>query len=377
MKGQEIARAGQVRRIDETTYMVHSQFGDWEYQVVQTELGWTCACPDCVYRQTKCKHIFGVEFSRMIREEVRREVVIEPVSVYECLFCHSKNLKRFGIRHNQCGDIQRFLCADCTRTFSINIGFEKMKHNPKAITSAMQLYFNGESLRNVADSLRLLGGQVSHMTVYNWIRKYVGLMQSYADKITPQVGETWRTDELFLKVKGDLKYLFAMMDDETRFWIAQQVADNKGTSDVRPMFRDAIQKAGKKPKTLISDGASNFHDAFRKEMWSQFGEERSPDHVRDIRLGGEIHNNKMERMNGEIRDREKVMRGLKRSDTPILKGVQIFHNYIRPHEGLDGRTPAEVAGIVVKGEDKWKTLIQNASRNQVARAYQGSDPVES
>ena len=69
----------------------------------------------------------------------------------------------------------------------------------------------------------------------------------------------------------------------------------------------------------------------------------------------------MERMNGEIRDREKTFRGLKNVDTPILKGYQIFHNYLRPHEGLEGKTPAEVAGIEVKGDNRWITLIQNAS----------------
>lgn len=68
----------------------------------------------------------------------------------------------------------------------------------------------------------------------------------------------------------------------------------------------------------------------------------------------------MERLNGEIRDREKVFRGLKKSDTPILTGYQIYHNYIRPHEGLDGKTPAEAAGIKVEGKNKWVTLIQNA-----------------
>jgi hypothetical protein len=71
----------------------------------------------------------------------------------------------------------------------------------------------------------------------------------------------------------------------------------------------------------------------------------------------------MERMNGEVRDREKVMRGIKRTDTPILKGVQIFHNYIKPHEGLDGKTPAEAAGIKVEGGNKWLTLIQNAGHD--------------
>ena len=69
----------------------------------------------------------------------------------------------------------------------------------------------------------------------------------------------------------------------------------------------------------------------------------------------------MEKLNGEIRQREKTMRWLKRKDTPILKGYQIYHNYIREHEGLDGKTPAEACGIKIEGKNKWKTLIENAS----------------
>jgi putative transposase len=57
----------------------------------------------------------------------------------------------------------------------------------------------------------------------------------------------------------------------------------------------------------------------------------------------------MERLNGEIRDREKVMRSLKNEDTPILTGYQLFHNYIRAHQGLDGKTPAELCGIHIEG----------------------------
>jgi hypothetical protein len=72
----------------------------------------------------------------------------------------------------------------------------------------------------------------------------------------------------------------------------------------------------------------------------------------------------MERMNGEIRDRERVMRGLEKKGTPILKGVQLFHNYIRPHMALDGTTPAERAGIQVRGNDKWLTIIQNAGHKR-------------
>ena len=36
-----------------------------------------------------------------------------------------------------------------------------------------------------------------------------------------------------------------------------------------------------------------------------------------------------------------------------------------PHMGLEGKTPAEAAGIQVKGADKWLTLIRNASQHSV------------
>jgi hypothetical protein len=81
-------------------------------------------------------------------------------------------------------------------------------------------------------------------------------------------------------------------------------------------------------------------------------------------MDGTVHNNKMKRMNGEIRDRERVTRTLEKPDTPILTGMQIYHNYVRPHEALNGRAPSEAAGIRVEGENRWLTLIQNASKKQ-------------
>jgi putative transposase len=72
-------------------------------------------------------------------------------------------------------------------------------------------------------------------------------------------------------------------------------------------------------------------------------------------MQGDHNNNEMERLNGEVRDREKLMRGL-------LTGYQLFHNYLRPHEALKGKTPAEVCGIEIKGDNKWKIVIENAVR---------------
>lgn len=237
-----------------------------------------------------------------------------------------------------------------------------MKHNPQAITSAMQLYFSGESLRNTMNSLKLLGVEVSYRTVLNWIKKYVSLMKNYVETITPNVSDIWRADEIYIKVKGDMKYLFAMMDDETRFWIAQEVAESKDKHDTRKLLQMSKKLTGKKPMTFITDGLQSYHDAYKKEFWTLKGPRT--EHIRHIKLSGDMHNNKMERMNGEIRDREKTMRGLKKDETPILQGYQLFHNYIRPHDGLDGKTPSEACGITIEGKNKWKTLIQNASKRR-------------
>jgi transposase-like protein len=369
-KGLDIAKMpSQVKRIDTSTYEVFSQSSDGKYEVLNTSLGWMCSCPDHVYRGTKCKHIFAVEFSISLRETIRR---IEPMeNLTECIYCGSSNIVKDGIRHNKHGDIQVYQCKSCSHYFTFNIGFERMKHNPQAITSAMQLYFSGESLRNTMKSLKLLGVEVSYRTILNWIKKYVNLMKNYVETITPNVSDTWRADEIYIKVKGDMKYLFAMMDDETRFWIAQEVAETKYTHDARKLFQMSKQLMGKKPMTLITDGLPAYHDAYLKEYWTLKKETRT-EHIRHITIRGDHNNNKMERMNGEVRDREKVMRGLKKTDSPILSGYQLFHNYIRPHEGLKGKTPSEACGIKIEGENKWITLIQNASQQTKSNTLNNS-----
>lgn len=238
--GKEIAqKENQITRIDEHHYKVKSQTTENEYNVISTEYGWSCSCMDHFYRKVCCKHIHAVEYSLAIRKEVEKErIVIEQLNVSVCPQCKSNKIVRHDIRYNKYGDLQRYTCKDCKKRFSFNLGFEKMRTNPQTITSALQLYFTGESLRNVQKFLRLQGVEVSHKTVYVWIKKYIKLMEKYLENITPKVSDKWRSDELFLKIKGNTKYLYALMDDETRFWIAQLVADNKYNEDIQELFKE-------------------------------------------------------------------------------------------------------------------------------------------
>jgi transposase-like protein len=108
----------------------------------------------------------------------------------------------------------------------------------------------------------------------------------------PYVGYAWRTDEVFLKVKGDMKYLYALMDDDT-FLDAQQITDTKYTANINPLFHKGNQVTGKRSNALTSDGAGNFNDSFNKEFYPNTAPRTR--HIPHIRLQGGHNNNKIER----------------------------------------------------------------------------------
>ncbi len=138
------------------------------------------------------------------------------------------------------------------------------------------------------------------------------------------------------------------------------MADSKFKHDARSLLKIGKDVAKKTPAVFVTDGLPSYHDAFKKEFWTQ--KKPRTRHVKEIHIRNEVANNNIqERLNGEFSDREKVFRGLKKTDSPAIAGIKLYHNYVRPHMGLDGDTPASRAGIEIQGDNKWKTIIQNAS----------------
>ena len=288
----------------------------------------------------------------------RRRIRESSEHIWVNWYCMSGGAKKKGFRKNDSGSIQKYQCRSCSKYFSTNLGFENMHTSPETVTAAMDLYFSGMSYRAIRRRLGLHGVNVSHVTVYNWVDKYVKVMDGYLKGQQPQVGDKWHADEMWIKVRKDRKYLFMMMDSKTRFLTSHEVADTKDKHDARSLLRVGREIAGKRPLVFVTDGLPAYQDASRKA----FGTRALPktEHVRGIHIKGQMrHNNVQERLSGEFRDREKVFRGLKKDDSPSIPGMALFHNFIRPHTGLDGDTPADRAGIEIRGDDRWKTVIEN------------------
>jgi len=134
-RGLEIFNSNRshIKSVNAFSFSVLSQSGNGKYSVSKVDGEWVCECPDHKFRGLKCKHAWAVEISIKLREEVQKDNVIQEITISKCVYCQSQNIKKNGVRHNKSGDIQRFICEKCSKTFSINIGFEKMKHNPQAI----------------------------------------------------------------------------------------------------------------------------------------------------------------------------------------------------------------------------------------------------
>jgi len=180
----------QIKRKNKLHYKVQSQSDDgiW-YDVIKRyghNLGghqegeWTCNCLDFIYRHIICKHCYAVTLWKEQHKKVTIQDAVQtsilPISneVNDCIRCKSELIIKYGIRHNKSGDIQRYRCKSCNHKFIVNIGFERSRANPKAVTVALDLYFKGVSLRKVCDHLKQFHNiSVTHVSIIKWIRKFV------------------------------------------------------------------------------------------------------------------------------------------------------------------------------------------------------------
>ena len=76
------------------------------------------------------------------------------------------------------------------------------------------------------------------------------------------------------------------------------------------------------------------------------------------------HNNRHERRNGAKADRMANTRWFSSNNPALLILNTLHHNFWRPHMGLNEKTPAEVEGIIIPGDNKLHTLIRCAVARQ-------------
>jgi len=371
-----------VSQVSKNVWNVKSQSGNGCYQVTKKFVkgrdaqhlhDWSCTCPDHTTRNVICKHIYCVQFSLKLQTDIAEsatEKQLERVNpVVSCPYCKSANIISRGKRKNQRGEVQVYGCKECKRRFTRELGFNRMKHTPETITLTLDLYFKGLSDRKIVDHLKQFHKViVVHTTVLRWIKKYLRLIGKYAEKNKVDVGNIWHSDEttVFIKKEDQKRYyqwIWNIMDAKTRHLLACQVTEDRYVEDARKALKQAKDTASIRPDAIVTDGLQAYKEAVKAEFYDREAFIQNP-HIRLKDFETKPNNNILERLNGTFRERTKVIRSF---DNPVgavefAAGMQTYYNYIRPHQGIGGLTPAEMAGIPLDlTGNRWMTMIGLAS----------------
>jgi hypothetical protein len=186
-----------------------------------------------------------------------------------------------------------------------------------------------------------------------------------------------------VKVKGKDCYDLNCIDHKTKYITAHLLVDKrskikcyeflkqvKNTCLNQILTRYYIRKFTGEDKRIIfvCDGFENYRNAFNKLFYRiaklQFGVP-----IKCKKYGLEHNNNPIERYNGKIKDRIKILRGgfgsFEMAES-FMNLRRVIHNFVNPHQGLKGNTPAEEAEIKLDlGRMKLYGLINYVAKENI------------
>jgi len=188
-------------------------------------------------------------------------------------------------------------------------------------------------------------------------------------------------DEKYLKIKKKDHYDLNCIDNVTKFITAHLLVEKrtkkkcyeflkqvKDTCLNQILARYYVKKFTGVDERIIfvCDGFENYRNAFNKLFYRiaklQFGVP-----IKCKKYGLEHNNNPIERYNGKIKDRTKILRGGFGSfeyAEAFMNLRRVINNFVNPHQELQGRTPAETAEINLNlGRMKLYGLIRYCAKN--------------
>ncbi len=344
-------------KVNENTFTIPSQNGNGEY-TIKTGKKYICSCPDYEERKKDCKHIHAVKFYLDFNKKVKIKNQGKTTKRPPCPYCKCEDIIGWNKRTTMNGAVkQRYKCKGCDKTFIEEKDFERYKGNGKTMTVILDLYFKGISLRGIKDHLKQFYElSLNPSNILRRIQKYSKVIDDYVKTLKPELKEIWHHDEMKIQAGGKWKWLWNIMDEDTKYLITTQVSTKANMRETRKFFASAREQAQKQPEFLVTDGRHSYTKNIKREM---------PDtnHVRLVSITDRrTNNNNIERLNGTVRDRVKTMRGMQNIETAeiMTAGFRNYYNFIREHSAI-GMTPSEKAGIGIGTEsNRWMALLKKS-----------------
>ena len=285
-----------------------------------------------------------------------------------CPKCKSTRIVKNGLRKtDKRGKIQRYICKECNHSFCIDDGFYRMRNSEEKITMSIDMYLSNLSSRKMRNQLRRhFNHKISHVSVLDWVRKYVLKVHKFVDKLTPKLGDKFYADETFIDCENRNDALWCNVDWDTRFISGFHYSINRNVKEAIKFLKKATKN--KKPKFIQTDAAQFYPKAMKKLFFNLRKKAKNKDkfdvkHIQNNVQKTRKHNVRIEIVFMKIKDRVDDFRGLKAlwSAPILLMGIVLQHNFIEEHT-TTGALPCELAGLKLEaGVNRWLGLIRLAS----------------
>src|SRR3989344_1112888 len=180
-----------------------------------------------------------------------------------CIKCNSNHTKRYGYYKNY----QKYKCNSCNKQFTErSFSFFSRHRFPEIVISNAILLNHQISTRMTKHFFRQNNICLSHVSVYNWSKKFDRRLPNLRKVYKIQYTDIWHADEKFIKVRGsknDFAYLWIIEDTNNNI-IAVNVTEGRDCNGAKQVFRKALGNAGFIPKIIVSDGLQGYKRAVKK-----------------------------------------------------------------------------------------------------------------
>lgn len=173
-------------------------------------------------------------------------------------------------------------------------------------------------------------------------------------------------DEKYVQVKDDWNFDLNAVDSVTKFVLAHKFTDERNKevciefltevkNNCYPQILERyLSEKHKKIKDrklfeFVCDGFENYKSAFNK-LFRRTANLTFGVPIANKKYGLLHNNNPSERYNGKLDDRLKNIRsgfGSFEGAESFMDLRRIMHNFVNPHQQLQGKTPAEMAEIIL------------------------------
>lgn len=179
------------------------------------------------------------------------------------------------------------------------------------------------SLRDVELILAERGVVVTHESIRHWCRKFGADFARRLRRRRPQPGDTWHLDEVFIRIRGVLHYLWRAVDQHG-IVLDILVQERRNGAAAKRFFRRLLRGLKYKPRRLITDGLRSYGVAQRAVLPGV--RHRTSRYL----------NNRAENSHRPTRRRERQMQRFKSSSQAqdFLSAHSMIYGHFRPRRHL-------------------------------------------